>query len=129
MPRSLKKGPFVDDHLLKKVDVQNEKNTKQVIKTWSRRSTISPEIAKKAAVPIPALTERSNTQALGDVLYTHYVYFFQIAGLVLLVAMIGAIVLTLKHRTNVKRQNISAQVARTPETAVSIVKVKPGQGI
>ena len=92
-------------------------------------STISPEIAKKAAVPIPALTERSNTQALGDVLYTHYVYFFQIAGLVLLVAMIGAIVLTLKHRTNVKRQNISAQVARTPETAVSIVKVKPGQGI
>ena len=43
MPRSLKKGPFVDDHLLKKVDVQNEKNTKQVIKTWSRRSTITPE--------------------------------------------------------------------------------------
>jgi small subunit ribosomal protein S19 len=44
MPRSLKKGPFVDDHLLKKVDVQNEKNTKQVIKTWSRRSTIVPEM-------------------------------------------------------------------------------------
>ena len=43
MPRSLKKGPFVDDHLLKKVDVQNEKNTKQVIKTWSRRSTIIPD--------------------------------------------------------------------------------------
>ena len=43
MPRSLKKGPFVDDHLLKKVDVQNEKNTKQVIKTWSRRSTILPQ--------------------------------------------------------------------------------------
>jgi small subunit ribosomal protein S19 len=44
MPRSLKKGPFVDDHLLKKVDVQNEKNTKQVIKTWSRRSTITPDM-------------------------------------------------------------------------------------
>jgi small subunit ribosomal protein S19 len=44
MPRSLKKGPFVDDHLLKKVDVQNEKNSKQVIKTWSRRSTIIPEM-------------------------------------------------------------------------------------
>ena len=43
MPRSLKKGPFVDDHLLKKVDVQNEKNSKQVIKTWSRRSTIIPD--------------------------------------------------------------------------------------
>ena len=44
MPRSLKKGPFVDDHLLKKVDVQNEKNSKMVIKTWSRRSTIIPEM-------------------------------------------------------------------------------------
>ena len=44
MPRSLKKGPFVDDHLLKKVDAQNEKNTKQVIKTWSRRSTVVPEM-------------------------------------------------------------------------------------
>ena len=44
MPRSLKKGPFVDDHLLKKVDTQNEKNTKQVIKTWSRRSTIIPDM-------------------------------------------------------------------------------------
>jgi small subunit ribosomal protein S19 len=43
MPRSLKKGPFVDDHLLKKVDVQNDKNTHQVIKTWSRRSTILPD--------------------------------------------------------------------------------------
>ena len=44
MPRSLKKGPFVDDHLMKKVVAQNEKNTKQVIKTWSRRSTITPEM-------------------------------------------------------------------------------------
>ena len=73
--------------------------------------------------------ERQNTQALGDVLYTDYVFFFQIAGLVLFVAMIGAIVLTLRHRTNIKRQDISAQVARTPETAVKVVKVKPGQGI
>ena len=130
MPRSLKKGPFIDLSVSKALKrIQETGKKPAAIKTWSRRSTISPEIAKKAAVPIPALTERSNTQALGDVLYTHYVYFFQIAGLVLLVAMIGAIVLTLKHRTNVKRQNISAQVARTPETAVSIVKVKPGQGI
>ena len=62
-------------------------------------------------------------------LYTHYVYFFQIAGLVLLVAMIGAIVLTLQHRTHIKRQNIPSQVARTPATAVEVVKVKPGQGL
>lgn len=92
-------------------------------------SAFSPEIASTVAMPIPAVTERQNTAALGDVLYTHYVYFFQIAGLVLLVAMIGAIVLTLRHRTNIKRQDISKQVARSPETAVEVVKVKPGQGI
>ncbi|ASY62397.1 NADH-ubiquinone oxidoreductase chain J [Sinorhizobium sojae CCBAU 05684] len=92
-------------------------------------STFSPEIAQAVAMPIPALAERSNTAALGDVLYTHYVYFFQIAGLVLLVAMIGAIVLTLRHRQNIKRQSIPHQVARTPETAVEVVTVKPGQGI
>ncbi|MCQ2004580.1 NADH-quinone oxidoreductase subunit J [Rhizobium sp. NRK18] len=92
-------------------------------------SMISPTIAQSPAVPIPALTERTNTAALGDILYTNYVFFFEIAGLVLLVAMIGAIVLTLRHRQHIKRQNISAQVARTPETAVQVVKVKPGQGI
>lgn len=92
-------------------------------------STLSPEALKSIVMPIPALTERQNTAALGDVLYTNYVYFFQIAGLVLLVAMIGAIVLTLRHRENIKRQDISQQVARTPATAVKVVKVKPGQGI
>ena len=92
-------------------------------------ATFSPEVAKAISMPIPAVTERTNTAALGDVLYTHYVYFFQIAGLVLLVAMIGAIVLTLRHRENIKRQNIPQQVARTPETAVEVITVKPGQGI
>ncbi|MFV0369446.1 MAG: NADH-quinone oxidoreductase subunit J [Hyphomicrobiaceae bacterium] len=71
----------------------------------------------------------SNTKALGLLIYTKYVYFFQSAGLVLLVAMVGAIVLTLKHKEGVKRQSISAQVNRTPETAVEIVKVAPGQAI
>jgi NADH-quinone oxidoreductase subunit J len=92
-------------------------------------SVISPEIAKTVAMPIPAITERTNTAALGDVLYTNYVYFFEIAALVLLVAMIGAIVLTLKHRTTVKRQNIANQVARNPKTAVEVISVKPGQGL
>jgi NADH-quinone oxidoreductase subunit J len=92
-------------------------------------STLSPEIASNVSMPIPPVSERTNTAALGDVLYTHYAYYFQIAGLVLLVAMIGAIVLTLRHKPNIKRQNISQQVARTPETAVEVVKVKPGQGI
>jgi NADH-quinone oxidoreductase subunit J len=63
------------------------------------------------------------------VLYTRYIYFFQAAGLVLLVAMIGAIVLTLRHKENIKRQNIPDQVARTKATAIEIVKVRSGQGI
>ena len=62
-------------------------------------------------------------------LYTDFLFYFQVAGLVLLVAMVGAIVLTLRHKEGVKRQNISVQVARTPATAVEVIKVKPGQGI
>ena len=92
-------------------------------------SSINPEIAKNISMPIPAIADRTNTAALGDVLYTRYVFFFQLAGLVLLVAMIGAIVLTLKHRTGIKRQSIPRQVARTPETAISVVNPKPGEGL
>ena len=71
----------------------------------------------------------SNAEAIGRVLYTDYVYYFQAAGLVLLVAMIGAIVLTLRHKPGVKRQNIGAQNARTPATGMTIVDIKPGEGI
>lgn len=71
----------------------------------------------------------SNTRALGNLIYDDYFFLFQTAGLILLVAMIGAIVLTLYHRPGVKRQNIAAQVARTREEAVELVDVKPGQGI
>jgi NADH-quinone oxidoreductase subunit J len=70
----------------------------------------------------------SNTQALGRILYTDYVFYFQTAGLILLVAMIGAIVLTLRHRPGVKRQSIRRQVARTPALSVELRDVKPGQG-
>jgi NADH-quinone oxidoreductase subunit J len=63
------------------------------------------------------------------VLYTRYVYFFQAAGVVLLVAMIGAIVLSLHHRPSVKRQSIANQVARTKATAIEVVKVRSGQGL
>src|SRR5579863_4757942 len=70
----------------------------------------------------------TNTEALGRILYTDYVYYFQIAGLVLLVAMIGAIVLTLRARPGVRRQNISVQNARTAAMAVELVDIKPGQG-
>lgn len=81
------------------------------------------------ASPTPAITELSNTEALGRILYTDYVFLFQTAGLVLLVAMIGAIVLTLRTREGVRRQNIAEQVARTPALGMEIKDVKPGQGI
>jgi NADH-quinone oxidoreductase subunit J len=88
---------------------------------------IGPSVSGAIVSPTPdAIT---NTEALGRILYTRYVYFFEAAGLVLLVAMIGAIVLTLRHKTNIKRQSISAQVARTRATAVEIRQVRPGQGI
>jgi len=89
----------------------------------------TPGAGRAIVDPIPPLTEVTNTEALGLVLYTRYVYFFQAAGLVLLVAMIGAIVLTLRHKPNVKRQNIADQVARTKATAIEIRRVRPGQGI
>lgn len=94
-----------------------------VVGTWA----ISSDALTAAAAPSSG--DVTNTEALGQILYTKYVYFFQAAGLVLLVAMIGAIVLTLRHKEGVKRQSISAQVNRTPATAVEVVKVAPGQAI
>lgn len=75
------------------------------------------------------VSEVSNTRALGNLIYDDYFFLFQTAGMILLVAMIGAIVLTLHHREGIKRQNIAAQVARKREEAVELVDVKPGQGI
>jgi NADH-quinone oxidoreductase subunit J len=88
---------------------------------------INPDITKSITAPIPANV--SNTEALGLVLYTKYIHYFQLAGMVLLVAMIGAIVLTLRHKANVKRQNINVQNARTPELAMAVRKVASGQGL
>jgi len=85
--------------------------------------------AAKSTGPMSVAGGMTNTETIGRVLYTDYVYLFQAAGLVLLVAMIGAIVLTLKHRVGVKRQNIAAQVARTPASGMRIVSIKPGEGI
>ena len=90
-------------------------------------TVINPAAVKVIATPIAS--DVSNTEALGLVLYTRYIYFFQIAGLVLLVAMIGAIVLTLQHKVRVKRQSIPAQNARTKETAMEVRKVPSGQGL
>ena len=96
-----------------------------VVGTWA----IGPGIPHAITAPIPPLTNVSNTEALGLVLYTRYIYYFQAAGLVLLVAMIGAIVLTLRHKPNVKRQDIATQSARTKLTAIELRHVRPGEGI
>jgi NADH-quinone oxidoreductase subunit J len=71
----------------------------------------------------------TNAEAIGRVLYTDYVYFFQAAGVILLIAMIGAIVLTLKHREGIKRQDVGQQMARTPARGMRIVSIKSGEGI
>jgi NADH-quinone oxidoreductase subunit J len=84
--------------------------------------------ASKTALASATPAGMTNTAALGRILYTDYVYYFQIAGLVLLVAMIGAIVLTLRQRPGVRRQSIRVQNARTPETAMHLVDAKPGEG-
>lgn len=88
---------------------------------------INPTISKSITAPIPSTI--SNTEALGMVLYTQYIHYFQLAAMVLLVAMIGAIVLTLRHKTNVKRQNISVQNARGKATAMDVRQVASGQGL
>ena len=88
-----------------------------------------PQMALATSMPIPPLEEASNIEAFGSVLYTRYILFFQLAGLILFVAMVGAIVLTLRHKEGLKRQSIPQQVGRTPATAVEIRKVESGKGI
>jgi NADH-quinone oxidoreductase subunit J len=96
-----------------------------VVGAWA----IGAEVPHTITAPIPPADAVTNTEALGRVLYTRYVYFFEVAGLVLLVAMIGAIVLSLHHRSGIKRQRIADQVARTRATAIDVVQVQSGQGI
>ena len=96
-----------------------------VVGTW----VMGPDVATAIKAPIPPAAQVTNTEAIGRVLYTTYVHYFEIAGVVLLVAMIGAIVLTLRHKEGVKRQDIAAQVARTPATAIEVKKVETGKGI
>lgn len=88
---------------------------------------ITPDAGALAQSPTP--NDVLNTQALGQILYTDYIYMFQVAGLILLVAMIGAIVLTLRHRSDIKRQKPVTQMQRDPATAMDLVDVKPGQGL
>tara|TARA_B100000214_G_scaffold216156_1_gene157022 strand:- start:341 stop:949 length:609 start_codon:yes stop_codon:yes gene_type:complete len=88
---------------------------------------ISPEVSERFSAPAPA--DVGNTEAIGRLLYTKYAYFFQAAGMILLVAMIGAIVLTHRSREGVKKQRIGQQVDRRQEETVEIKKVQTGSGI
>ena len=91
--------------------------------TWDSAQGAAANLAQ----PVP--TDRHNTEALGVILYDQYFLLFQLAGLILLVAMIGAIVLTLRHRQDIKRQDIVGQMMRDPAKAMELKDVKPGQGL
>ncbi|HXC27959.1 MAG TPA: NADH-quinone oxidoreductase subunit J [Stellaceae bacterium] len=90
---------------------------------------IAPQVASVAAAPLPAASGFSNTRALGDLLYTRYFFAFQAAGMILLVAMIGAIVLTLRRRVGTRRQVIADQIARQSGETVKVVNVPVGAGV
>tara|TARA_B100001093_G_scaffold22537_2_gene20060 strand:+ start:140 stop:754 length:615 start_codon:yes stop_codon:yes gene_type:complete len=96
-----------------------------VVSGW----VVSPAGLKTAAINSQAIDGVSNTLALGRLIYTEYVYLFQASGLILLIAMLGAIVLTLRQREGVKRQRITDQLDRKPEDSVEIIDVKTGSGV
>ena len=90
---------------------------------------VVPKTETIVSAPMPPVLEVSNTLALGQLLYTKYIYFFQAAGLILLVSMVGAIVLTLRKRPGVRKQTIADQIARKRKDTIEVVKVEPGSGI
>ena len=96
-----------------------------ILASW----TLAPSGVTKIAAPTPPVTEVTNTAAIGRILYTEYVYLFQASGIILLVAMIGAIVLTLRTREGVKKQRIASQLDRRREQSVELKKVQPGSGV
>ncbi len=96
-----------------------------IVSTWA----VDPGLVRVPAVPLAPVQGITNTEAIGVVVYTRYAYLFQVAGLILLVAMIGAIVLTLRERVGVRRQNIAEQNMRTTATAIEVRKVPFREGV
>ena len=96
-----------------------------VVGSW----VTAPVASGSTAQPTPDVSEVRNIEALGNILYTDHIFFFQIAGMILLVAMVGAIVLTLRHKPSVRRQDIATQVGRDPKTAIRNVNVESGKGL
>ena len=89
----------------------------------------APQSGAARAFPTPPTDQLTNTHAIGHILYTDYIYLFQGAGMVLLVAMVGAIVLTLRSRPGVRKQKISEQINRRAEDTIEVRKVESGSGI
>jgi NADH-quinone oxidoreductase subunit J len=85
--------------------------------------------AEAIAAPTPAAAAVSNAEAIGRILYTDYIFLFQSAGIILFIAMVGAIALTLRHRDGIRRQNVAAQVGRTRAGGVEMTDPKPGEGV
>lgn len=96
-----------------------------VVGSW----VTAPVATGTTAQPTPDVSEVRNIEALGNILYTDHIFFFQISGMILLVAMVGAIVLTLRHKPGVRRQDIATQVGRDPKTAIRNVNVESGKGL
>ena len=113
--------------LLRSLVQPNEKLVELLLAVggWS----FAPEALGLAGSPAPALEQITNTHAIGQIMYTKYIYLFQAAGMVLLVAMIGAIVLTHRRRDGVRKQRINSQIARDPKDAVTLRDVETGKGI
>ena len=93
--------------------------------TW----IVAPDVGQALTAPILPPDQVTNTHALGRIIYTDYIYLFQASGLILLIAMIGAIVLTLRHRPGVRRQKIADQVSRRPEDVIEVRDVTTGSGV
>ena len=89
---------------------------------------MAPDAGQTLTAPALPPDQVTNTHALGQIIYTDYIYLFQASGLVLLIAMIGAIVLTLRHRPGVRRQKISVQVSRRREDVVEVRDISTGSG-
>ncbi len=96
-----------------------------VLGSWA----VSPDAGAALVATNANVGGPTNSHALGRLIYTHYAFLFQCAGLILLIAMIGAIVLTLRERVGVKRQNVGRQIARRREDSVVVVQVDSGKGI
>ena len=90
---------------------------------------LTPEVEALRAMPVDGASGLTNTEALGHIIYTDYVYFFQASGVILLVAMIGAIMLTHRESVNTKRQKVARQFARQPSDTLEVKKVESGRGI